>query len=100
MEEYQELFNYMSNEHNVTLLEQDLDEIIRIVQKMQLAKGGNTIIDTKSFLQIKESNKSMTELLEGMKVVIEKSSRLKMNLLTTDAVEYDFLCKVLQNTTH
>lgn len=100
MEEYQELFNYMSNEHNVTLLEQDLDEIIRIVQKMQLDKGGNTIVDTKEFINIKESNKSMTELLEGMKVVIEKSTRLKMNLLTTEAVEYDFLCKVLQNTTH
>jgi hypothetical protein len=100
MEEYQELFNYMSNQHDVTLLQQDMDEIIRIVQKMQLDKGGNTIVDTKEFINLKEGNKSMIELLEGMKLVIEKSTRLKVNLLTTESVEYDFLCKVLQNTTH
>lgn len=32
---YQKLFNYMSEEHGVTLLEQDMQEIRNIVNEMQ-----------------------------------------------------------------
>ena len=31
---YQKLFDYMSNEHGVTLLEQDMQEICKIVSEM------------------------------------------------------------------
>ena len=34
----QELFNYLSNEHGVTLLENELQEIVRIVEREKKAK--------------------------------------------------------------
>ena len=32
--DYQELFNYMANNHNVNLLESEMQEVISIVQRM------------------------------------------------------------------
>lgn len=32
--DYQELFNYMANNHNVNLIESEMQEVISIVQRM------------------------------------------------------------------
>jgi hypothetical protein len=37
--EYQELFNYMKDEHGVTLLESEMQEVARICEKQNTAEG-------------------------------------------------------------
>ncbi|EFK36777.1 Uncharacterised protein [Chryseobacterium gleum] len=97
MEEYQELFNYMSNEHNVTLLQQDMDEIIRIVKKIQLDKGGNTIIDTKTYLEMKNSNESIPEFKEVIQQYIYEFDQFDLSYSNVKLAK-DLLKKY--NTTH
>ena len=38
MKEYQELFDYLANEHNLILVESELQEIINIVRRIGLDK--------------------------------------------------------------
>jgi hypothetical protein len=42
--DFQELFEYMSNEHGVILLESDMWEIVRIVREM-IEKDSNDLSD-------------------------------------------------------
>ena len=43
--DYQELFNYMRDEHNVILLDTDLHDIVKIVNKMQMDDARKNIIE-------------------------------------------------------
>lgn len=97
MEEYQELFNYMSNEHDVALLQQDIDEIIRIVQKMQLDKGGNTIVDTKTYLEMKNNNEAIPEFKEVLEQYIYEFDQFDFSYSNVKQAK-DLLKKY--NTTH
>jgi hypothetical protein len=48
MDYYQKLFNYMLDEHGVTLLEQDMQEIINIVNEMQAIDKVNSDMKSRS----------------------------------------------------
>lgn len=61
---YQELFNYMSKEHDITLLENELQEIVRLVEKE------NKIIQAqKDRLELQEA------MLTAINLVIELAMR-------------------------
>lgn len=45
--DYQPLFNYLHEQHNVILTEQEMQEICHIVNKMQLAEFCKTVKEKK-----------------------------------------------------
>lgn len=45
--DYQPLFNYLHKQHNLILLEQEMQEICHIVNKMQLAELCKTVKEKK-----------------------------------------------------
>lgn len=69
---------------------------------ISISDGGNTIISTKDYIELNKSNlemkeriRKMEDLLSGMKINIERSTAVKLNFMTTDSIEYEYLCKLL-----
>ncbi len=63
MKETQELFNYFANEHDIGLLESDLQEVINIVNRINEAKSRNGVFHANCsgcsiFEKYKEDNDS------------------------------------------
>lgn len=59
MSQYQELFNYMQDNHDVILLEQDMNEIFFICQKI-IASGSFEMTIGMEFETLKEEEPKMT----------------------------------------
>lgn len=68
--------------------------------------GGNTIVSTKDYIELNKSNlemkeriRKMEDLISGIKRNIERSTAVKLNFMTTDSIEYEYLCKLLSEKT-